>query len=95
MNAALHALAVELVEFDSEWMREAACRNRTDLPWTANRVTQGEVRRMQAVCARCPVFGSCAGFAEQVEVTAGVWAGVPRIGAPGASGVSKVRGWAS
>lgn len=64
------------------WMRDGACRQRPELPWTADCSSIPRVRgvaaRMRAVCDTCAVRAACERFAVEAEVTAGFWAGVWR-----------------
>jgi hypothetical protein len=66
------------------WMNQAACRDRDELPWTANCESISRVRgvaaRMRAVCDTCPVRAECERFAVEAEVTGGFWAGRWRSG---------------
>lgn len=44
--------------------------------FTADDVTGAQLRAAQDVCIECPAFVACGSWAEDVEPTAGVWAGV-------------------
>jgi hypothetical protein len=73
----MRASLVDMLEFDTRWMREAACTRHPGLPWTENpiRVTPQQVDRMRAVCVSCPVLDRCEAFIDEARVTAGLWAG--------------------
>lgn len=64
------------------WMRRAACRTRTALPWTADGFSHprvhGVAAQMRAVCGSCPVRRSCEAYVERAGVTSGFWAGAWR-----------------
>lgn len=67
----------ESAGLDHQWMSQATCVRRADLPWTedAHRV-EDEVREVMArVCQRCPVRGCCRRYATDCCASAGFWAG--------------------
>lgn len=45
--------------------------------FTADRIDEGEERRLAAICVACPVLEQCRAFAIAQRPTAGFWAGVP------------------
>jgi len=65
----------------NNWMSNAKCQDRLELPWTAEApdVGQPDVDRMREVCAACPVLAACSKYAEETEVCSGFWAGEWRI----------------
>jgi hypothetical protein len=64
-----------------EWMAGAVCREDPDAMFPHPRNTDG-IRRAQALCSRCPVFGQCQVYSAKVKPTDGVWAARLRVGRP-------------
>jgi len=68
------------VDLTVRWMRDGACVDRPDLPWTieTDRLRVVQVRAMGRVCGGCPVRNHCAVYAVEAGVTGGFWAGQDR-----------------
>lgn len=61
--------------FGSDWMDDAVCR--PDVAWTGDTMPDADVlRRLAAVCARCPVIAECAAYALEARCETGMYAGV-------------------
>ncbi len=61
-----------------EWMDDAACADRLDLPWLADEVPFSDLLAMTRVCTACPVRDACLSHVRQAQVTGGFWAGKDR-----------------
>ena len=59
---------------DADWMTDAACVSRSDLPWTGA-ATKRTGELMRQVCGSCPVRTQCGEYAVHARVTVGWWAG--------------------
>lgn len=59
---------------DADWMTDAACVSRPDLPWTGA-ATKRTGELIGQVCASCPVRTECGECAVHARVTAGWGAG--------------------
>ena len=59
---------------DGGWQKNAACRERDDL----DPMSQDEdaKKRMQKVCGVCEVRDECLSYAQEKEVSSGIWGGV-------------------
>ena len=68
------------VDLTGRWMRDAACVDRPDLPWTTdiNSLRPVHVRAMGRVCGGCPVRNNCAAYAVEAGVTGGFPTGTDR-----------------
>ena len=65
----------------AQWMRDAACAAKPELPWTVDRARLDEYNRkiLARICRDCPVHRACAAYADDHDINAGFWAGtVPR-----------------
>ena len=70
-----HTDGVESGVIVNDWMTDAACVDRPELPWLADRPNPAQVRAMALVCGVCPVRPECAAYVCAADVTAGFWAG--------------------
>jgi len=59
----------------NDWMTDAACVDRPELPWLADHPAPAEKRAMALMCGVCPVRPDCADYVTAADVTAGFWAG--------------------
>lgn len=58
------------------WQDKGACVGRDDLdPMSQDKDDQDEMRR---VCESCPVHDECAAYADEKEVSSGIWGGIDR-----------------
>lgn len=58
------------------WQSEAACAGRDDLdPMSQDDDAKAELMR---VCESCPVREQCGAYADEKEITSGIWGGVDR-----------------
>lgn len=56
-------------------MLKAVCKQRPELPWTADvKPAQPNLRHMESCCSECPVFNRCAVMG--VDALGGMYAGV-------------------
>lgn len=62
------------------WMNQAACADRTDLPWIVDEhlTASADAESMRSVCGVCPVFFQCSTYVTGVPVVGGFWAGADR-----------------
>lgn len=65
------------------WMKDAACAARQDLPWVGvstetseTAPTVSQQREMAQVCADCPILYDCARYALDTKGVGGFYAGI-------------------
>ena len=64
------------LDVSMEWMADAACRDRQDLPWTDLELVDRESRQqMKEVCEGCRVRNACRVFVTGARIDAAFWAG--------------------
>lgn len=78
--ATWRAHVLDSIQRPPEWMRQAACADSPQLPWTdEHEDTRGYPRRVMAgICRDCPVLADCDQYATSTHQAAGFWAGRPR-----------------
>jgi WhiB family transcriptional regulator, redox-sensing transcriptional regulator len=59
---------------DDPWRNEAACSTAADVDFFASD-DAANVRKAKAICASCPVFDDCLGFAIETNQSDGIWGG--------------------
>jgi len=67
---------VHLRDERAEWMRDAACRDVTDVDFFPESMTTVAAARAVSVCNRCPVQEQCARYAMVNEIEYGIWGGL-------------------
>lgn len=78
---------IRAVEYAAlEWQREGACRDQDEVlffgPAAAREERRAKARRIReakSVCARCPVWECCRGYALENEEEYGVWGGLSEL----------------
>jgi len=67
---------VHLRDARSEWMRDGACRNVTDIDFFPESMTVASAARAVALCNSCPVQDACARYAMVNDIEYGIWGGL-------------------
>ena len=70
-----HQDLVTAGRIDHDWMSDALCIDRPDLPWLTDGPSPQQYRAMSSVCGGCPVRDACADYATTANITGGFWAG--------------------
>lgn len=64
------------LDVSMDWMTDAACRGRPDLPWTDLELVDREARQeMKGICEGCVVSNACRVFVTGARIEAAFWAG--------------------
>src|SRR5882672_2699999 len=79
---------------DQPWTHTAACRGRSDLPWTSDaRPAMSDLQNMSLICSSCPVIVKCASFgATGRGVDGGFFAGLWLPWSSQSADVKQIRG---
>lgn len=58
---------------DTRWMKQAACKDQTDVDWFD---TGCGLQAAATICYSCPVANDCLEYAVTIDVEDGIWAGL-------------------
>ena len=68
-------MKLTLTVTNRDWMVHAPCRGQDNLFFPPSSRHVSTIEAAQAICATCPVFSECSQYAEEMNVSYGVWAG--------------------